>query len=126
MSMGAILVQFGFFIAYVAATTFWPAGTFCYPAGWTLLILMVVGGVAITVWLARHDPALLRKRMSAPIQRGQESWDRIFLVVLMLGYTLWMAFSSWDAARHGFVAVPLLVQGVGALGVAFYMWGAWR
>lgn len=126
MSATAILVQFGFFIAYVAATTFWPAGTLAYPAGWALLLLMVAGGLAITVWLARHDPALLRKRMSSPIQHGQESWDRIFLAVLMVGYTAWMAFSSWDAARHSFVAVPFLLQAVGAFGVAFYMWGAWR
>lgn len=120
-----ITIEFVLFVAYIAALVFWPARTFAYPGGWALLALMVVGGVAITAWLARHDPRLLRERMASPVQRGQELWDRVFLICLMLFFTAWLAFSAWDAARHSFVAVPLLVQALGALGVVAYMVGGW-
>jgi protein-S-isoprenylcysteine O-methyltransferase Ste14 len=121
-----IIIQFVFFTLYIAACTFWPAGTFVYLAGWVLLLEMLVGGIAITIWLAQHDPSLLRERMSSPVQKGQEVWDRVFLMALMLGFTAWLAFSAWDAAWEGFRVVPVWLQAVGALGVGFYMWGAWR
>src|SRR5262249_31906945 len=53
-------------------------------------------------------------------------WDRIFLIVLMAGFTAWLAFSSWDGAQHEFAAVPVWAEAIGAVLVAFYMWGAWR
>ena len=126
MSATVVVAQLAFFVVYLAACTFWPAGTWNYPAAWALIVLMTVSGVWITLWLAKHDPALLRERMSSPVQKAQAGWDRFFIILLMLGFTAWLAFSSWDAARKGFTAVPLALQVLGALGVAFYMWGAWR
>ena len=126
MPVGVIIVQFIFFAAYIAACTFWPAGTWNYPAAWVLLIEMMIGGVAITIWLAQHNPSLLRERMGSPVQRGQEAWDRVFLILLMAGFTAWLAFSAWDASQHDFLAVPAWLQAIGAVAVAFYMWGAWR
>ena len=126
MPVRTIVIQFISFVAYIAACTFWPAGTWNYPAAWVLLVEMTVGGVAITVWLAQHNPSLLRERMSSPVQKGQETWDRIFLMLLMLGFTAWLALSAWDAAQNGFIAVPVWLQALGAVLVAFNMWGAWR
>ena len=118
-------VQFLLFVLYLALVTFWPAGTLDYRGAWALIIVMLAGGVPIMLWLGKHDPALLDKRMSSPIQSGQEGWDRIFIVTLMLGFTAWLAFCAWDAARNGFAAVPPWLQAFGALFIAFYMWGAW-
>jgi len=118
-------LQFVLFVVYLGAAVFWPAGTLAYPGGWALLVLMVIGGVAIMAWLARNDPSLLRERMASPVQPGQEWWDRVFLTLLMVGFTAWMVFSAWDAARHGFRAVPVWVQALGALGLVAYMLGAW-
>ena len=126
MPLSVIIVQFVCFGAYIAACTFWPAGTWTYPAAWVLLIEMMIGGVAITAWLARANPSLLRERMGSPVQRGQEAWDRVFLILLMAGFTAWLAFSAWDASQHDFLAVPVWLQAIGAVAVAAYMWGAWR
>lgn len=126
MKPAAIILQLAAFALYTAAVLFWPAGTWAYPAGWTLVALMVGGGVLITAWLAKDDPALLRERMSSPVQRGQGLWDRVFILSLIAFYTVWMAFSAWDAARLGFGAVPVWLQALGALGVVGYMVGAWR
>src|SRR5262245_53783278 len=115
MPARAIIVQFILFVAYIAACTFWPAGTWNYPAAWVLLLEMTLGGIAITIWLAQHDPSLLRERMSSPLQKGQETWDRIFLMLLMLGFTAWLALSAWDAAQNDFVAVTVWLQAIGAV-----------
>ena len=123
--VGKVAVQFVLVVAYLAAVLFVPAGTLAYPAAWMLLALMLGGGIAITTWLYHHDPKLLHERMSPPIQRSQEPWDRVFLGALMLGFTVWLAFSAWDAARHGFAAVPAWVQALGAACVVVYMVGAW-
>jgi protein-S-isoprenylcysteine O-methyltransferase Ste14 len=123
--LGKVAIQFVLLTLYLVAVLFWPAGTFSYPGGWTLLALMMIGGVAITAWLVRHDPGLLRERTASPLQRGQAPWDRAFLLFLMVSFTAWLAFSAWDAARHDFRAVPRWVQAVGALGVVAYMAGAW-
>jgi protein-S-isoprenylcysteine O-methyltransferase Ste14 len=119
-----LIVQFVLFAAYMGAVLFLPAGTLAYPGAWTLLALMIGGGIIVTAWLAEHDPKLLRERMGSPVQRGQETWDRVFLIGLMLSFTAWMMFSAWDAARHAFVAVPWWVQALGAAGVVTYMVGA--
>ena len=120
-----IVIQFVFFVVYIAALTFWPAGTWNYPAGWVLLITMTASGVAITVWLGRHDPSLLRERTSSPLQSAQAGWDRVFMLLLMALFTAWLAFCSWDASMRGFNLVPVWLQTIGFAGVAFYMFGAW-
>jgi protein-S-isoprenylcysteine O-methyltransferase Ste14 len=123
--LGKVAIQFFLLALYLVGVLFWPARTFAYPGGWALIGLMMAGGAAITAWLARHDPGLLRERMRSPLQRGQQGWDRAFLLFLMVSFTAWLAFSAWDAARHDFRAVPRWLQAVGALGVVAYMAGAW-
>jgi len=58
---------------------------------------------------------LLRERMSSPIQKSQEGWDKIWLSLFVLAFCLWFAFIPWDAARSNFTAVPFWLQVVGAL-----------
>jgi hypothetical protein len=37
--------------------------------GWAFLVEIAISSVAVSLWLARHDPALLEARLSAPVQR---------------------------------------------------------
>jgi protein-S-isoprenylcysteine O-methyltransferase Ste14 len=121
----AISLQIVAWTAVIAALILWSAGTFAYPGAWAFVALFGVGGFAITLWLARHSPGLLRERMSAPLQRDQKPWDRVFLALFILGFGLWLPLMGWDAARTGFDAVPDWLQVTGGAGVALYMLGAW-
>jgi protein-S-isoprenylcysteine O-methyltransferase Ste14 len=112
-------------IALLAALILWPAGTLAYPGGWWFVALFGLGSLAMTSWLAKHDPRLLRERMAAPVQRDQKPWDRVFLVSFMLGFVAWLVFMSWDAARTGFTAVPSWLQALGGIGIVLYMLGGW-
>jgi protein-S-isoprenylcysteine O-methyltransferase Ste14 len=94
-----------------------PAGTLDWPAAWGFLAEMGVLSLALGLWLARHDPALLAERLGSPFQRTQKTWDKIFVAVLMVLYFGWLVLIGLDA-RWGISRVPLWLQALGALGVA--------
>lgn len=121
-----IVLKIAFWSAVMGAVIMGPARTLRYPGAWGFVALFFVGGLLITLWMAKHSPSLMRERMSSPVQRTQKSWDKVFLVVLMVGFTGWMAFMGWDAARAGFHAVPAWLQVVGGVLMAVYMTGVWR
>jgi hypothetical protein len=47
-----------------ALALFLPAGTIAWIPGWIFLIMFFGFIVAINLWLFRHDPGLLRERMT--------------------------------------------------------------
>lgn len=49
---------------FFAVTLFLQAGTVAWPAGWCFLLLFFGFVVAITLWLFKHNPGLLRERMT--------------------------------------------------------------
>jgi protein-S-isoprenylcysteine O-methyltransferase Ste14 len=109
----------------MAVVLLWPAGTLAYPGGWAFIVLFAVAGFAISFWLYKHNPRLLRERMASPIQREQKSWDRVFLSAFILAFFGWMAFMAWDASRANFAAVAPWLQVVGAVAVAVGFLGGW-
>src|SRR5258707_9927685 len=104
------LLQFVAWTVFIAVLILWPAGTLAYPGAWAWIGLFTVGSLAMMLWMSKHSPSLLRERMASPVQRDQEPWDRVWLVLFILGYCAWMAFMGWDAARTGFAAVRPLVR----------------
>lgn len=118
-------LQFVAWTVFMAALILWPAGTLAYPGAWVFIALSTIGGFAMILWLSKYSPSLLRERMSAPLQRNQKLWDRIWLSLFILAFCAWLAFMGWDAARTGFAAVPAWLQAVGGLAIVLYMLGAW-
>ncbi len=110
---------------FLAVLMLWSAGTVAFPGGWMFILLFGGGGSAITGWMARHSPHLLRERLAWPDREGQKPWDRVFLAVFIVIFFVWLAFMSWDAGRTGFAAVPLWLQVLGCLAVMAYGFGAW-
>jgi protein-S-isoprenylcysteine O-methyltransferase Ste14 len=119
------LLQLAAWTVFMAALILWPAGTLAYPAAWAFIGLVAIGGLAMILWLSKHSPSLLRERMALPLQRDQKPWDRVWLSLFMLGFCAWMAFMGWDAARHGFTAVPAWVQVLGGLALVVNTIGTW-
>jgi protein-S-isoprenylcysteine O-methyltransferase Ste14 len=94
-----------------------PAGTLDWPAAWGFLAEIGVLSLAIGLWLARNDPALLAERLGSPFQRAQKTWDKVFMSVVMVVYFGWLVLMGLDA-RWGISRVPLWLQTLGALDVA--------
>jgi hypothetical protein len=64
-----LIIQTALWIAALAALLFIPSGTVKWPGAWLFLAELGAGGLVIGLWLAKHDPALLRERLSLPVQR---------------------------------------------------------
>jgi len=112
-------------IAIIAVTLLWPAGTLDYPGAWAFLILFTVAAFVISFWLYRYNPRLLRERMAPPVQRQQKPWDRVFLSTFIVLFFGWMAFMARDAARANFAAVAVWLQVVGGVAVVLGLFGCW-
>jgi hypothetical protein len=68
-------VVFVVFLSFMVVLLFWPAGTFDWPGAWIFIAEMGIAGMAISLWLLRHDPGLLQERMRLPFQKVQVAGD---------------------------------------------------
>jgi protein-S-isoprenylcysteine O-methyltransferase Ste14 len=70
----------------MAALLFGPAWTLDYWQAWTFLIVYFAASVAITVYLAKKDPELLRRRMSGGPAAEKEPVQKIIMSFASLGF----------------------------------------
>ena len=112
-----LIVSTAGLIAVMAGFLLVPAGRLDWPAAWGFLAEMGVLSLAVGLWLARHDPALLAERLGSPFQRTQKTWDKIFMAVVMVFYFGWLVLMGLDA-RWEISRMPIWLQVIGALGVA--------
>lgn len=105
-------------IGFIGALLFVPAGTLDWPQAWIFLAEFVIGGFAITLWLARHDPALLKERMRGPFQKEQTSRDKPFMALIIVVWYGWLALMALDARRWQLSHIPLALAVIGAVLIA--------
>src|SRR5262250_2765737 len=97
--LARLILQTVAFIAVMAALLFLPAGTIAWPGAWVFLGEMVAASLLLGVWLARHDPALLKERMSGLFQRGQPRADKALMAVFLALTIAWFPVMALDAVR---------------------------
>jgi protein-S-isoprenylcysteine O-methyltransferase Ste14 len=112
-------------IALLALLLFGTAGTLRWPGAWVFPAELGGIGLAIGLWLARYDPALLAERMSMGIQPAQKTWDKVFMVTVFVLWTGWLVLMALDAARLGWSQVPAWAQALGAILIALCMYLAY-
>jgi protein-S-isoprenylcysteine O-methyltransferase Ste14 len=98
-----------------SALLFGAAGTMLWPAGWAFLILFFVGALWITLFLGRHDPALLAERLKLPVQKDQPSWDKVFLLAMTVAWCGWLVLMGLDAVRFRWSVMPVWLQCAGGV-----------
>jgi protein-S-isoprenylcysteine O-methyltransferase Ste14 len=100
------------FIVFMAVV-FFAAGTLDWPELWFFLGFYVTTVTALIIWLKKHDPGLLKERMS--VGRDVKSWDkkiiRTYTALLMIMYLL----APLDAVRFRWSRVPLILKGIAYL-----------
>jgi protein-S-isoprenylcysteine O-methyltransferase Ste14 len=111
------LIQMVLWQGVIAVLLFVPAGTINWTGAWIFLIETCAVGVASGLWLARHDPALLKERLRLPIQKGQPTHDKIVTGLLVLLYLGWFPFMALDAVRFRWSSVPAWLQVPGVVGI---------
>ena len=85
-----------FGIMAFAALIFLPAGTLNYWRGWAFLATFVFSTVIITVYLARHDPKLLERRISAGPQAEKEPAQKVIATLIIFLFAAILVFSALD------------------------------
>jgi protein-S-isoprenylcysteine O-methyltransferase Ste14 len=108
-------LQTSIWLAAMAALLFVPAGTIAWPEAW--IFLGIIGGVgaAAGLWFARHDPGLLRERLSSPFQAGQPAWDKAILSLFLALYLASFVVMGLDAVRWRATVMPAWAEAVGAI-----------
>lgn len=108
----------------VVLLLFGAAGTFRWPEAWIFIVIFNIGTQATGFWLAKNDPALLAERMKTPADRGQKPRDRIGMAGLFVVTVAWIILMALDARRFGWSHVPVWLEAIGALLIAFafYAW----
>jgi hypothetical protein len=85
-----------FGIIAFAAFIFLPAGTLNYWQGWVFLATFVFSTLIITVYLARHDPKLLERRISVGPQAEKEPAQKVIATLIIFLFAAILVFSALD------------------------------
>ena len=113
--VGVLVSKTAKFVVVTSLLLFGAAGTLAWPQGWVFLVETAGLSFASGLLLLKRDPALLAVRMGSFKQEGQPLWDRVFLILLFGGFTLWLVVMAFDAIRFGWSAMPVWLNVVGAL-----------
>lgn len=121
-----MVLQTALMLLSMALALFLAAGDPSWTAAWTFLVEIGILGLAVGLWLARTDPALLAERLAMPWRRGQAAWDSRFVIALIVGFYAWLALMGLDSQRWRLSVMPQSLQGVGVLAIAAGVFIAWR
>jgi len=83
----------------------------------------------VTLGLARHDPGLLKERMSAPFQKDQVFWDKVFIAFIIVVWFSWLVLMALDAKRWNLSHMPEALNYAGAVLIPigfFIVWLTFR
>ncbi|WP_454784611.1 methyltransferase [Legionella sp. WA2024007413] len=104
------------------ALLFIPAGTLNYWQGWVYLVVIISASAAYSIYLAIHDPALLKRRTEVGIAYEKEPIQKIIIFFLYIACLVLILLPPLDV-RNGWSLVPWYVSILGDLFVmfSFYM-----
>jgi protein-S-isoprenylcysteine O-methyltransferase Ste14 len=121
-----LIIQTIVWFGAMGLVLFLAAGTLDWPGAWVFLVEMMTLSLVVGLWLARHDPALLRERLAPPLQKDQPPADKILLSVILLLIFASLVLMAFDAVRFAWSAVPIWVQAIGALSLVLSVWIGYR
>jgi len=117
-----LIVQTSAWLGFMGSLLFLAAGSWRWAQAWAFLAIFALGSVAFSVWLLRRDPALLAARLGPLVQRGQPTWDRVFLLSFVGIWCGWLVIMALDAQRWRTSDVPPWLNVVGgALVIAGFL-----
>ena len=104
----------------VGVVLFGAAGTFRYPAAWQFLVVFFGSSLAITLYLMKHDPQLLARRVRAGPVAEQRPRQRLIQAIASAAFIAVIAVPALDR-RFGWtqLGAPLVILGDVAVAVGF-------
>jgi protein-S-isoprenylcysteine O-methyltransferase Ste14 len=125
INIKVLVGQLVYLVLFFSLPMFLAAGTIAWPAGWVYLALFFSFVFAITLWLFRHNPDLLKERMTMS-RRDQKAWDKVFLALAYVSFVAWLVLMSLDAVRFHWSQMPVWLSVAGAIVLvcSFYLFFA--
>jgi protein-S-isoprenylcysteine O-methyltransferase Ste14 len=111
-----------FLFLAVAALLFLPAWTIYYWQAWVYLIIFFSASVLMTAYLLKHDPALLKRRLSGGPAAEKEKTQKIIMLFASIAFAALLAVPALDY-RFGWSAPPpyVLIAGDVLVAIGFYI-----
>ena len=88
------------------AFLFVPAGTVYYWQAWVFLTIYIGASIPLTLYLMRHDPALLERRMKGGPTAEKQPVQRLIMWCVSIGFIALLVVPALDF-RFGWSAVSL-------------------
>jgi protein-S-isoprenylcysteine O-methyltransferase Ste14 len=102
-------------LAILGGVLFGIAGRVDWPAAWLIVLLRTGHLVLSGWWLFRHDPELLKERLTTASNVPQ--WDRLIARGNQILLLMFLATAALDAGRFRWSAVPIVVRATGTAAV---------
>jgi protein-S-isoprenylcysteine O-methyltransferase Ste14 len=104
------------------ALLFIPAGTLKYWQGWAYAAVAIIASGAYTTYLAKYDPALLKRRSEAGISHEKEPAQKVIISFLIAAFIVLVVLPPLDV-RFGWSNLPWYVSvfGDALVVVSFYI-----
>jgi protein-S-isoprenylcysteine O-methyltransferase Ste14 len=111
-----------FLFAVMVVLVFLSAGTINYWQGWIFLGVFFISALWITLYLMKHDPKLLEKRVEAGPIAEKQTKQKIIQSLASIGFTAMLVVPGFD---HRFqwssVSTPLEILGEILVAVGFFI-----
>jgi protein-S-isoprenylcysteine O-methyltransferase Ste14 len=122
VNMKVLVGELVYLFLFFTLPLFLAAGTIAWLAGWIFLVLFFSFVLAITLWLFRHNPDLLKERMTIS-RPDQKTWDKVGFAVTYLVFLAWLILMPLDAVRFHWSQMPVWLQMAGAISLvcSFYL-----
>ena len=111
------LLGLAFLLGAIAAAVMIPAGTVAYWQAWAFLATFGASSLAITIYLAVRDPALLARRVAAGPVAEQQRSQQVIQSLASLAFLAVFVIAGLDR-RYGWSHVPAAVSIAGDVVVA--------
>ena len=100
-----------------AVALMWPAGTWYWWEAWVMVGIWSIFGVVMSLYLLRHDPALLAERMRlVPLHKEQKDWDKAIMVLFLIAGIALYIIPGFDVWRYGWSeSLPLWMKVIAIL-----------
>lgn len=83
-------------ILVLFALLFIPAGTLNYWQGWAYMAVAIMASGAYTFYLAKHDPALLKRRTEAGVSYEKEPAQKLIIAFLFVAFIALVVVPPFD------------------------------
>ena len=105
-------------LAILLAVIFLPVWTLRWWQGWACLAAFIIPASMITLWVARHDPALLERRVNAGPNAEKEKGHKIVQTITAIVFPADFGIPALDH-RLGWSHVPSWAASLGVLMMVF-------